>query len=317
MTTWVVGVDVGGSGSRLSFVPLLHGAPDTSAARRGAGPRLAMTGDGSDAARVAVDLVVAGLAEHAIGATDVRAVAAGIAGIESLVSDPSSIASELRALLPNSEVVLCPDVVTAHFGALDGAGGVLAAGTGSIALGTDRDTQWKRADGWGHLIGDLGSGAWIGLHALQAGAAAADGRAPSGAALYSAISSVLGPIDEWPRAIYPRPDRAGALAEFATMVQDVADDGDAAARSILERAAGHLADTLLAIFDERVPPCGALSGGLFSGSGRLAALVADAVARRRPEIEMLPAIGTPLDGAIRLAAMAADGKVPSAGPFYR
>ena len=56
----------------------------------------------------------------------------------------------------------------------------VAAGTGLIAIGTDL-TRWRRADGWGHLLGDCGSGAWIGRAGLEAALRAYDGR-PGGSA---------------------------------------------------------------------------------------------------------------------------------------
>ena len=52
---------------------------------------------------------------------------------------------------------------------LDHAVGVaLIAGTGAIAVGRDHSGRWKRASGWGHILGDEGSGYYIGSQALQA-----------------------------------------------------------------------------------------------------------------------------------------------------
>src|SRR5450756_361483 len=208
-------------------------------------------------------------------------------------------------------------MLTAHLGALGEGGAVLAAGTGAVALGTDLDARWHRADGWGHLIGDLGSGAWIGMRGLQVAAAAADGRDPAGAALHEAIAGRIGPISGWPAAVYLRADRAGVLAEFAPLVQDRARDGDRAARAILDEAAGHLAETLLATIVEGVPNVAALVGGLVADSSTVGGLVAVEVSRRRPEVELRRPLGTPLDGAVRLAALAAAGRLPSAGPLMR
>ncbi|KOG91913.1 ATPase, partial [Streptomyces varsoviensis] len=57
-------------------------------------------------------------------------------------------------------------------------GAVVAGGTGMIAIGSDlsREGGWRRADGWGHLLGDLGGGAWIGQAGLTAALRAHDGR---------------------------------------------------------------------------------------------------------------------------------------------
>jgi N-acetylglucosamine kinase-like BadF-type ATPase len=56
-------------------------------------------------------------------------------------------------------------------------GAIVAAGTGAIALAKDREGNLHRADGWGHLLGDEGSGYWIGREALRWVCRIADGRA--------------------------------------------------------------------------------------------------------------------------------------------
>jgi N-acetylglucosamine kinase-like BadF-type ATPase len=61
----------------------------------------------------------------------------------------------------------------------DAPGIVLISGTGSIAYGRSARGVAARAGGWGHLLGNEGSGYWIGLEALRAVACAADGRGPS------------------------------------------------------------------------------------------------------------------------------------------
>ena len=175
MTDWLVGVDVGASGSRLALVPLVDGAPVWADARRATGERLSVGTGGSTGAQVALDLVERALALcDDVRPDDVLGAAAGVAGLETNVTDPGSYLPRLRALLPRdgARAVLSGDMLTAHLGALGTAGAVLAAGTGSIALGTDLDTRWHRVDGWGYLVGDLGAGAWIGMRGLQLAAAA-------------------------------------------------------------------------------------------------------------------------------------------------
>lgn len=318
MTEWLLGVDVGASGSRLALVPVMGGRPHPAGSRQSAGDRLVVGSGGSDGAQVMLDLVARALAESPdIAPEQVRGAAAGIAGFATVVAEPDSYLRRLRHLLPTARVVLSADMVTAHLGALREGGAVLAAGTGSIALGTDLDTCWHRVDGWGHLIGDLGSGAWIGLRGLQLAAAAADGRDPSGTRLYEAIAASAGPITEWPAAIYRRSDRAGALAAFAPEVQTVAAEGDQAASRILDQAARHLADTLTSAFVDRVPLIAALVGGLVVEGSPILARVATELARRRPDIELRTPLGTPLDGAVRLAELAATDRLPSGGPLLR
>ena len=71
---------------------------------------------------------------------------------------------------------LLGDFEIAHTGALDGNEGIiLIAGTGSVCYGKNKDRKTAMAGGWGHLIGDAGSGYGIGRDALSAVARMYDG----------------------------------------------------------------------------------------------------------------------------------------------
>ena len=74
------------------------------------------------------------------------------------------------ALAPLAPTVrIMSDVEAAYLGALGtGAGVLLLAGTGSIALGRDAAGRWHRAGGLGPLLGDEGSAFWIGRAWLRA-----------------------------------------------------------------------------------------------------------------------------------------------------
>lgn len=89
-------------------------------------------------------------------------------------------------------LALAADAVTAYAGAVGQLpGAVVAGGTGMIALGTDL-TSWRRADGWGHLLGDSGGGAWIGRAGLDAAMRAHDGRRGGSAPLLARLEAVFG-----------------------------------------------------------------------------------------------------------------------------
>ena len=71
---------------------------------------------------------------------------------------------------------LVGDQVIALNGALSGEAGIaLIAGTGSICFGKNEAGEYARSGGWGHLIGDEGSGYALGRDALAAVARAWDG----------------------------------------------------------------------------------------------------------------------------------------------
>ena len=59
---------------------------------------------------------------------------------------------------------------------------MVIAGTGSIAYGRNDRNQAARAGGWGYMLGDEGSGYWIGRAALRAVLRESDRRGPATAA---------------------------------------------------------------------------------------------------------------------------------------
>src|SRR5699024_11813290 len=110
------------------------------------------------------------------GASGFARVAIGLTGLPDLIDDPGELVRLLREKVLADEVLMAADALTTHTGALGGrAGVVVAAGTGSVALGTDLRETWRRTDGWGYLLGDRGSGAWIGGQGLQHALRALDG----------------------------------------------------------------------------------------------------------------------------------------------
>ncbi|CAM5708947.1 hypothetical protein SVIOM342S_10028 [Streptomyces violaceorubidus] len=167
------------------------------------------------------------------GVTRLGTVVLGAAGL-------ATLGDALRAELPGAlarelgvrTVALAADAVTAYVGALGPrAGTVVAAGTGLIAVGTDL-SRWRRADGWGHLLGDCGGGAWIGRAGLEAALRAHDGREGGSAPLLARAEERFGPAAGLPGQVYPRSDRPAALASFAPEVAACAAAGDPVAAEI-------------------------------------------------------------------------------------
>jgi N-acetylglucosamine kinase-like BadF-type ATPase len=242
----VLAVDSGGSGLRIALAP--RGGPASAATVPHTSREPVRTGArGIDAGHLLEQLlpIARRLLADADGA-HVRAVAVGTAGLATLGDDlrarlPGALARELGV----RRVALVADAVTAYAGALGARpGAVVAAGTGLIALGTDL-TSWHRADGWGHLLGDCGGGAWIGRAGLEAALRAHDGRPGGSERLLARAEAVFGPVTGLPGKVYPRPDRAAVLASFAPEVAACAAD-DPVADGILG-AAG--------TWPSRWPPC--------------------------------------------------------------
>ena len=205
----------------------------------------------------------------------------GAAGALAAPDAARALGDALLALLRVECVAVTSDAVIAHAGALDGEPGVvLIAGTGVVALAIGADGALRTADGWGPWLGDEGGGAWIGAAGLRAALRAHDGRGPS-TTLLDAARARFGAPETWPAQL----TGAAALASFAPDV--LAAEGDAAALAIVSAAAEALAATARAAGDGPVAMVGGLAG----------------VEVLREQLDLVPAAGDALDGALRLGAI--------------
>nr|WP_231990814.1 N-acetylmuramic acid 6-phosphate etherase [Mycobacterium sp. 852002-30065_SCH5024008] len=214
-----------------------------------------------------------------LGAVDEAIV--GAAGALAAPDAARALGDALLASLRAERVAVTSDAVIAHAGALNGEPGiVLIAGTGVVALAIDADGALRTADGWGPWLGDEGGGAWIGAAGLRAALRAHDGRGPS-TTLLDAARARFGAPETWPAQLT---DAAG-LASFAPDV--LAAQGDAAALAIVGAAAEALAATARAAGNGPVAMVGGLAG----------------CKALREKLDLVPTVGDPLDGALRLGAI--------------
>lgn len=122
----------------------------------------------------------------------------------------------------------------------DAVGVVLIAGTGSIALGRNARGLTSRAGGWGHLLGDEGSGYALGIQALQTAVRAADGRGPHTLLLDRILQSwELTKAEELIGAVYFNEDKA-KIARLSTCVLQAERDGDVMAAALVQNAISEL-----------------------------------------------------------------------------
>jgi N-acetylglucosamine kinase-like BadF-type ATPase len=311
----VIGADLGGTGARASLTDNGHVLAQTEL--------LGVT----DRAQTVVDLVTELLARTHLRSVD--AIALGATGF-------AMTGATLREQLPPTllrlchRLVLCSDMVTSYLGALGLApGAVLAVGTGAVALGTDLKGTWSRVDGWGYLVGDLGGGSWIGRQALSAALRCADSRPGGSPVLLQALKDRFGDPADLIALLTSRADRAGVMAGFVPAVKDAAAAaGDVVAQAILTQAGGHLAETAIAAL---VPGAagvvgGGVRGGGAVGGGRVVAVTGNLfqagpaltdsfqAAMTEANVEVQPALGSSVDGALLLATSVLRGKLPPNTP---
>ena len=128
-----------------------------------------------------------------------------------------------------------------------GPGGVGVGGAGPGGGVWTFDSAIACVDGWGHLLGDAGSGFWVGRRGLDAALRAHDGRGGGSPLLARLVERDIGPLDRLPEMA----TRAGAgpvaaIASFTVQVAEAAAEGDDVARHIWKEAATHLADSAVA-----------------------------------------------------------------------
>jgi N-acetylglucosamine kinase-like BadF-type ATPase len=194
----------------------------------------------------------------------------GLAGL----SSPAVRAWASRALSKSvaGELLLCGDEEIALDAAFLGGPGILVvAGTGSNAIGRSADGSLFGAGGWGPVLGDEGSGTWIGLEAIRAALRAQDrdplsntnrgaDRTQPGAEFIDVSTSLLREIERhWKlnslgelvalgnrRADpnHPAPD----FASLAPVVARSAEQGDTLAAEVLTRAGEQLAELAALVF---------------------------------------------------------------------
>src|SRR4029078_252707 len=167
---------IGSDGGATKTVCLLADAQGAIVAEgRGPGANLHTAGE------LAVEQVLHQVMESALGDRDIRpaAICLGVAGVDR-EDEARTVDAIMRRIARHSRVLVVHDALIALVGgAGDAPGIVLIAATGSIAYGRNARGEAARAGGWGHMIGDEGSGYWIGREALNAGMGAGGGPRPS------------------------------------------------------------------------------------------------------------------------------------------
>ena len=287
----VVGVDVGGSGLRCQVVADGVPGPVQSGAALSIGP-----------AGLDIESLVDSVVSLVPAGADVLVWSSR--GL-SLAHPPALMAMIRERLLPR-RIALCGDAVGAVVGAVGAVrpGAVVAAGTGTVAFATDFDHIWHRVDAWGHVLGDRGSSAWVGLRALEAALLTYDGVELGGEALLAAATERLGPPDGWPRIVMTRSDAVAVLAGLAPAVTSLAPT-DAEAARICADAGRELARSLAAAASGIPGVCVSRTGGLFAAPAVLLPFETEAAALG---LDVQPPVGTGLDGAVLLAEHLAAGR---------
>lgn len=232
-------------------------------------------------------------------------VAVGTSGLSEAEADPGALLARTTDLGVRS-VLLAHDSITSYLGALGNSRGVVvAAGTGVVTLAVGR-SRVSRVDGWGHIMGDAGSGYWIGRAGFDAVMRAYDGRGPS-TALTEFVRGVYPDLEQAYVILQNDPDRIRVVGQLARQVAALA-PSDAVAAEICRTAGLELAlsaSTAARNVGEELAPRIALIGGMFSSDAVRDSCVAD-LRRRWPGFEPAAPLGDGLLGALTLPQVGQD-----------
>ena len=163
-------------------------------------------------------------------------------------------------------------------------------------------------DGWGYLVGDAGSGFWIGRAGMDAALRAFDGRGEPTALLESFTELFPDPAAAYVQ-LQVDERRVSRIASFSRVVDEVAAAGDTVALRIVAAAGQEHAASVLAglgrvgLLDGPAPPVCALGNVL--RSQRIRAAFVDRLRTRWPDLELTEPAGSGLDGAELVASLPA------------
>ena len=296
----LLGIDAGGTRT-VCVLADDHGQAITEI--RGPGANLQSAGE-LDVEKVLHDIIARAIE----GGPPPVAICLGMAGVDR-ARDAEIIQGILQRIGQRARTVVVNDALIALEAGVPGRPGtVVIAGTGSIAYGRNADGRGARAGGWGYVLGDEGSGYWLGRLALRAVLRAADGRGEQTQLTERVLAhyGVARPRD-LVREIYEGGTRPSAIAALARDVGGAADEGDGIAGHLVSVAAQELAGAAYSVAKrlgiEREPIV--LSGGTLLGLGQLQRQLTAELARRLPDAPILPLAVQPAHGAVFLARAAA------------
>lgn len=241
------------------------------------------------------------------------AICLGIAGVDR-PGDAAIVRAIMKRIGFKARVLVVNDALVALEAGAPGIPGVVViAGTGSIAYGRNDRHEAARAGGWGYVLGDEGSGYWIGRAAIRAVLSEADRRGPetqlTGLLLeYFGVSRAQELIHE----VYQATLKPSAISALAQCVNTAFQHGDPVAIGILRGSADQLEASALSVA-RRLDLVGTdfpfvLAGGMFRAVPWLHEELARRLPLASPQSRTVLLDVEPAVGAVRLALETARGE---------
>ena len=305
---FVIGIDAGGT---KTVCQLADENGVIVGESRGPGANLQAAGE------LAVEKTLHNLMDEAMAGhpgARLGAICVGMAGVDR-PGDAEVVRGIMRRIGQSAQVLIVNDALVAlEAGAPGSPGVVIIAGTGSICYGRNEQGQAARAGGWGYVLGDEGSGYWIGRHALRAVVREADRRGPHTSLTPKTLKhfGVDRPQDLI-HEIYYGGMRPGAIAALAAAVQEAFVEGDSVAAGILEVGVRELVASAGSVVSrlhlEREPFTFVLAGGIFRAVPWMREQLIARLPRVAPDAQIKHLSVEPAEGAVRLAVSLLQGTV--------
>lgn len=200
------------------------------------------------------------------------------------------------------------DAAIALAGATAGEPGVVViAGTGSLAYGVGPGGRKAKSGGWGYLLGDEGSGYYIGRAAISAALKAHDWRGPKTRLNELLLKHfALERMEAMYQLAYHRGLTRVEVAAVTRVVVQAAAEGDMVSQLILDEAGNELAIAAAAVRAQLGlkgddPGIVVTVGGVFEKSARVREAFVERLSERCPGAKVIWPEFQPAVGAISLA----------------
>jgi glucosamine kinase len=297
---WLLGIDGGATKTLAAVLDLEQRAIHLAHA----GP----SNEDAVGSRAAVAALL-DVAEEAMGRAGIAAEQLAAAVLAVAGTDTDAIVRHVRAV--HEDWIVVNDVVgawAAATGAQPGIGAI--SGTGSNVFGVGPDGRAWRVGGWGHLLGDEGSGYWLGVESIRAALHDRDGSGPQTALSEAVVDFFAAPsVEALASLVYSKPLSKSEIAAFTVETCRLAEQGDAVARELYSRGAELLAGQVTVVAREtglvRVDsfPLG-LIGSVFKAGPLFAEPLAAAVRESVPGAQVAIVEMAPVGGSLQLALRA-------------
>lgn len=235
---------------------------------------------------------------------DLELISMGIAGV-GRVKDRERFLSIIDELGIKVNFLLTTDIHIALLGAHGKEEGILIlSGTGSMAIGIDNMGKEYRLGGWGHIIGDEGSGYDIGKKGLSLVAKTIDGLKDSDS-LVEMVYDMYGVenTDDFVRYIYSNTRTKADIARISKAVYQCAVKGDQNCLDMINSASQDLVDLAIGLINkiDNIDDLNiSIAGGVFENMDLVNGYFASGLYDHYPDMRIVRPMYSPTIGALIL-----------------